>query len=373
LVVGHRRHLELAAVNGEAVEWDGSLGSLDGLLEGYGEGEAVLLASGDPDLFGLGSSLLVQLGAEAVDVEPAVSSFQLALARAGVPVAGTALLTVHGRPLAAAVGPALGARRSAILTDLHNHPGVVIAALREAGMESSARVVVAELLGGPEERIREGTLADPPERPFDALAVLVVDRQGSRGDGWGRPESEYGIDGDMVTKGEVRAIALAALDPASEDVIWDLGSASGSVAIEAGRRAIRGAVYAVERRSDRFQALQSNLSRHGSWNVEAILADAGQAMGGLPPPDAVFLGCGPQLMAAAVVSIRRRAAPIRGRLVANLASLESVIEALTLCRSLGLEPRICQVQVSRGRDLGGRLGWEALNPVHILSVEVGRQ
>jgi hypothetical protein len=30
------------------------------------------------------------------------------------------------------------------------------------------------------------------------------------------------------------------------------------------------------------------------------------------------------------------------------------------------------VAIARGRDLGGRLGWEALNPVQILSARVPR-
>ena len=39
----------------------------------------------------------------------------------------------------------------------------------------------------------------------------------------------------MITKAEVRALALAALGPGTGDLVWDVGCGSGSVAIECAR------------------------------------------------------------------------------------------------------------------------------------------
>jgi precorrin-6Y C5,15-methyltransferase (decarboxylating) len=247
-------------------------------------------------------------------------------------------------------------------------------ALREAGIEPAARLVVCERLGGPGERVREGTLANPPAGPFDALSVVVVDRLAAPGPGLGRPETEYEHEAGQVTKSEVRAIALAALDPGPDDVLWDVGAGSGSVAVEAGRLAQRGAVYAVERRPERAEQARRNAAC--SWNVEVLTGEASEVLPRLPAPDAVFLGGGGDAIGSLVELCARRigerSSPIAGRLVANLATLESLAEAVAALRRAGLEWRLSQVTVARGRDLAGRLGWEALNPVHVLCARVPR-
>src|SRR5579859_5573366 len=111
-VVGHALQLDLAGVDGRGVAWDGAFESLEAILGALPEEGTVVLASGDPNLFGLAASLIERRGAAAIDVEPAVSSLLQALARAAVPAAGAALLSAHGRSIAAAAGQALAARRA---------------------------------------------------------------------------------------------------------------------------------------------------------------------------------------------------------------------------------------------------------------------
>ena len=375
VIVGADRHL--AMVEGcpaDRVRWDGAPDHLCELLDSHAGAAVVVLASGDPNLFGIGATLVDRLGGEAVDVEPSVSSLQLALARARVPAAGAALLSAHGRPLPTAAGQAAAFRRSAILTDGDHGPGAVAAALREAGVESAARLVVCERLGGRDERVRVGTVGRPPQAPFDRLSVVVVDRRAAPGPWVGRPEEEYEHDAGQVTKAEVRAVVLAALDPGPEDVVWDVGAGSGSVAVEAGRLAARGAVYAVERRPERAEQARRNAAR--SWNVEVLTGEAREVLPRLPPPDAVFLGGGGDEVGALVdlclERLRQRSSPVPGRLVAGLATLESVLEATRALGRTGVEWRLSQVSVARGRELGGRLGWEALNPVHVLAARIAR-
>src|SRR6202011_6081326 len=222
----------------------------------------------------------------------------------------------HGRPLLLAAGRAAASRQAAILTDPGNDPAAVVAALRDAGGEEDARLVVCERLGAPHERVREGTIAAPPAGPFDALSVVVLDRRAAPGPGLGRPEEEYEHVADQVTKAEVRAIALAALDPGPEDVVWDVGAGSGSVAIEAGRLALGGAVYAVERLPERAEQARRNAAR--SWNVEILTGEALELLPGLPAPDAVFLGGGGDQIGSLVElclgRLHERSSPIPGRL-----------------------------------------------------------
>ena len=375
VIVGTERHLALLdGCSARRVTWDGAPAHLQPLLAGHESEPTALLASGDPNLFGIGTVLVEQLGPGAVDLEPSVSSLQLALARARVPMAATALLSAHGRSLAAAAGRAAASRRSAILTDPERDPAALASALRLAGVEADARLVVCERLGGPDERVREGSVGAPPGPPFDALAVVVVDRLAAPGPGLGRPEAEYEHEAGQVTKPEVRAIVLAALDPGPEDVVWDVGAGSGSVAVEAARLAASGAVYAIERRPERADQMRRNAAR--SWNVEVLVGEALAVLPGLPAPDAVFLGGGGRaigsLVELSVRGLRERRSPLPGRLVVGLSTLESVLEATAALRRARLAWRLSQVSIARGRELGGRLGWEAMNPVHVLSAEVRR-
>ena len=54
-------------------------------------------------------------------------------------------------------------------------------------------------------------------------------------DGWALPEGAFDHRDSMVTKAEVRALVLAHLAPRTGSVVWDLGSGSGSVAVECAR------------------------------------------------------------------------------------------------------------------------------------------
>lgn len=375
VLIGAERHLTMvSSCSGRKVLWDGVLDHLVGLLRQEGGGSTVVLASGDPNLFGVGATLVERLGREEVDIEPSVSSLQLALARARVPATAAALLSAHGRPLADAAGQAAAVRRAAILTDTTNDPVAVAAALLHWGVEPQARLVVCERLGGPQERVREGMVADPPAAPFDPLAIVVLDRLAAPGPGLGRPEYEYEHEAGQITKSEIRAIVVATLDPGLEDVVWDVGTGSGSVAIEAGRLAARGVVYAVERRPERAEQALRNAA--ASWNVEVLTGEAAEVLPDLPAPDAVFLGGGGEqighLVKLSLARLGERSSPVPGRLVATLTTLESVLEATGVLRGAGLEWRLSQVSVARGRELAGRLAWEALNPVHVLATKVAR-
>ena len=144
--------------------------------------------------------------------------------------------------------------------------------------------------------------------------------------------------------------------------------------MEAGRLAPHGAVYAVERRPERAEQARRNAA--WSWNIEVLTGEASELLPRLPAPDAVFLGGGGDAIGSlAELCLRRlgeHPAQIAGRLVASLATLESLAEAVASLRRAGLEWRLSQVTIARGRDLAGRLGWEALNPVQILSARVPR-
>ncbi|MEW2147264.1 precorrin-6y C5,15-methyltransferase (decarboxylating) subunit CbiE, partial [Micromonospora vinacea] len=178
LVVGAARHL--AAVPVPAGADTITLGPLAPALRRLAEAvdagvPAVVLASGDPGLFGIVRRL--RAAGLPLRVVPAVSSVAAAFARAGLPWDGAAVVTAHGRDPRAAVNACRALPLVAVLTA----PGAGAAELGAGLIGWSRRLLVAEHLGAAAERIRAvtpeqaaaGTWADP--HVLLSLADVVVD------------------------------------------------------------------------------------------------------------------------------------------------------------------------------------------------------
>ena len=171
----------------------------------------------------------------------------------------------------------------------------------------------------------------------------------------------------QITKREVRAVSLYLLGLRSDSVVWDIGAGTGSVAIEAGRIAHRGSVYAVERHSDSIALLRRNVERLADCNVKVVHGEAPQALEGLPDPDSVFVGgSGGQLAGTLDAAITRL--KHGGRLVVNLAALERTSEVYHLLRDKGMVVELSSINASRGKEMpDGTVRLEALNPVFIVA------
>ena len=158
----------------------------------------------------------------------------------------------------------------------------------------------------------------------------------------------------MITKAEVRAVALGKLALPATGVVWDVGAGSGSVAVECARLAPGLRVYAVERRRDDVERLRQNSSGTG---VVVVEGEAPEVLAELPDPDRVFVGGGGLNVLEFVMGRLRP----DGVVVATYAALDRAAAAAT---RLG---HVVQVAVSRGAPLGGSgaLRLAAENPVFV--------
>jgi precorrin-6Y C5,15-methyltransferase (decarboxylating) len=317
----------------------------------------VVLASGDPLLYGIGATLVRELGRDQVRILPAVSSVALAFARLGVPWHDATVLSAHGRPLEGIVPAALASAKLAVLTDDRATPPAIAQALIAAGMED-CRAAVCERLGEPGERILNTTLHALPGQRFDRLNVLVLLREPEAPRlVFGRPDEDFESVRGQVTKAEVRAVALARLRLPPAGVLWDVGAGSGALAIEAARLMPRGAVYAIERDPEQRACLARNVERHSAHNVHVVEGEAPEALPGLPRPGAVFLGGSGGRLAELLEALPRP-------FVANLAVLEHVNTVLQRFPTATLT----QLSVSRSSPIGGGHRLASLNPVFIVEV-----
>ncbi|HLZ72423.1 MAG TPA: precorrin-6y C5,15-methyltransferase (decarboxylating) subunit CbiE [Dehalococcoidia bacterium] len=347
-----------------------NIAALGDLLEAsVGRRRAVVLASGDPCFYGVGPLLAQRLGRERVCIHPVAGSVALAFARLGLPWQDAAVLSAHGRPLASILPRALCGRLLAILTDAENTPARVAEALRRAGMEN-ARAAVCERLGGSAERLVHGRLDDIARQEFDPLNLLVIDRESCPSadrPGFGLDESSYESERGQITKAEVRAITLSKLEPWRHALVWDIGSGSGSLAIELAGQMPHGRLIAIEPDPAQLTVMRRNLARYPRSNLTLIAGAAPEALAGLPAPDGVFIGgSGGALLEV----LRTSAGALRpgGRLVANFTLLESVAEWQAFAGERGWPAQMVQVSIARGAPLGGGTHLSPLGPVFVASL-----
>lgn len=130
----------------------------------------------------------------------------------------------------------------------------------------------------------------------------------------------------MITKFEVRALALARLGPRTGDLVWDVGAGSGSVAVECAR--FGAAAIAVEKSADGVGRVRANALAHGV-DVQTVHGSAPAALSQLPDPDAVFVGGGGRELPAVVTACARRATRTVVVSVAALDRVPAVREALS--------------------------------------------
>ncbi len=365
LVAGGRRHLDQVAVPAGATV--SVMGDVAQAIEAVARhnGDVAVLASGDPGFFGIVRAL-GERGLE-VRVIPAVSSIALAFAEAGLSWDDALVVSAHGRPL----GPVAAACRAHSKVAVLTAPGSGPAELGAALAGSGRRLTVASSLGGPEQNVVEVSAEQAAATTWPQPAVVLVVDPGapsSRGwiaggqrvpDGWALSEQAFDHRDSMVTKLEVRALVLARLAPRTGSVVWDLGSGSGSVAVEC---ATFGAdVVAVERDAESCARITANATAHGVTVdvVEGVMPDA---LDGLREADSIFLGGGGLRVLEAALKIGHPT-----RVVAALAALERVAPVLETLAQQGFSASGSQIAASRLAALpDGTHRLAATNPVFVL-------
>jgi precorrin-6Y C5,15-methyltransferase (decarboxylating) len=263
--------------------------------------------------------------------------------------------------------------KTAVLTGPGAGPAELGAELAYRSAERT--LVVATALGDPEhERIERMTPAQAAARAWDAVSVvLCLDEKralspaqrtisgATQPDRWALEESRFEHRDSMITKFEVRALALARLGPRTGDLVWDIGAGSGSVAVECAR--FGAAVVAVEKTSDGVERIRVNAAAHGV-DVRAVHGAAPTVLSHLADPDAVFIGGGGAELPAIVTACARRA---RRTVVVALAALDRVPAVRGALAAAGFASEGVLLHSSRLAPLPGdvtRLA--AANPVFLL-------
>jgi precorrin-6B C5,15-methyltransferase / cobalt-precorrin-6B C5,C15-methyltransferase len=331
----------------------------------------VVLASGDPNFYGVGPLVVRVLGAEQVVIHPNLTAVQTACARLRMPWQDATVISLHGRSwerLAEALGqpgPLL------IYTDPVHSPGEIARFLLARG-QGQARFCVLEDLGQPTERVTWMAVTEAQEQEFSPMNLVVVLREPGEMNParpalhLGLPEAALVHQAGLITKAEVRAVVLAKLVLGPGQILWDVGAGCGSVGLEASLLIPGGKIFAVERHPERAAQIAANRDRYRVGNLEVVCAPAPVGLAPLPAPHRVFVGGGGPEIGAIIQEAVRRLAP-GGRVVVTAALLETLDAARKALEQAGWEVEVVQVQVSRSHPLAGGTTLQALNPVWVVT------
>ncbi len=328
VVIGGARHLALAdrLITGERRVWNSPIADTMPGLHALGPSPVVALASGDPFCFGVGPMLVEGLQAEEWRCVPAPSSLSLACARLGWAQQDVAVISFCGRPIAPlALLLQPGTRILALSAD-STTPADAAAFLEARGFGPS-EIVLLEALGGPSERIRHATaggfaLDDPHALNLLAITVRPLPDTPIMPLSSGLDDDAFAHDG-QITKQEIRATTLAALAPRRGDLLWDIGTGSGSIAIEWLRHHSSLQAIAIERDGERGARAAGNAQRLGVPRLLLIEGAAPSALEDLPAPDAIFIGGGAQ--SPGLIDTAWTALRAGGRMVINAVTIETEV------------------------------------------------
>ncbi|WP_136656466.1 precorrin-6y C5,15-methyltransferase (decarboxylating) subunit CbiE [Nitratireductor sp. XY-223] len=363
-------HLDLPRLgldNCEIVPWTMGVGpTLDFLEERRGT-PVTILATGDPMFFGIGATMRRRVGADEMLVIPSPSGFSLAAARMGWGLSDVACISLHGRAVAGLQPHILPGNRVLSLTSVGRTVHEAAELLVSRGYGGSV-LTVLEHMGGETERTvvttadEVGAFDSETERfaDFNVLAIECVASEGAAvlPPVPGLPDDAFVHDGQL-TKREVRAVTLSALQPCPQAVLWDIGAGCGSVSIEWMRAAQGARAVAIEAESERRAMIAENATRLGTPRLKIVWGRAPAEIADLDAPDAVFIGGG--LADKGVFEACWQALKPGGRLVANTVTLENEARLTALHAEFG--GSLTRIAVSRAQEIGSYRGWKPFMPV----------
>ncbi|WP_260260309.1 precorrin-6y C5,15-methyltransferase (decarboxylating) subunit CbiE [Vibrio intestinalis] len=333
--------------------------------------QVVVLASGDPLFFGIGAMLNKRLSLKA-RVIPSLSSMQLACAELGWPWQEASFISLHGRERFGLTARLQSTELCALLTDGVNTPVSIAQHLLEFN-QLDWQVAVCEQLGSTQQRVRcysVEQLAQLNASEFDTLNIVMLKR-GTQ-ERWGG----FGIfshDDDfakkvpkrgLISKFAVRNQSVAWLRLGQSDTFWDIGSGSGSVAIELAKQAHHGEGWAIESEQECIEVIEQNLRSHSVDNVKIVHGKAPEFLHSFSRPNGVFIG-GSRGEMSAILSTSWEALLDKGRIVVSAVTLETQQQVQQWAEQNQLQYQLQVINISNAQPLAGYQRLQADNPVYL--------
>ena len=347
--------------------------------KGYGYNEklrAAILFSGDTGFYSGAGKLYEELLREmkagrltaTVKIYPGISCVSYLAAKLGCSWQDAAIISIHGRTANIPEAVRTNGRTFLLVSGLEDMKALG-SILIKAGMKE-VKIYVGYQLSYPEEQIMVLSPADCSALEEEGLYVCLIENNnaGNRFLTHGLPDRVFLRDKVPMTKEEIREISICKLRLYQNGVLYDIGSGTGSIAVECAGLSEHLQVYAIDKKREAAGLTEDNRLKHNLNNITVIEGEAPEVFNGLPAPTHAFLGGSSGNMKDILEKLYEKNP--RLHVVINAITLETISEVTALLSILPVENQeIVQVQVSRANTLGRYHLMQAENPVYIISFD----
>lgn len=360
---------------------DDILPKLKELSEGinFGCKRAVILFSGDTGFYSGATKLkeaLDKQGGYKVTILPGISSISALSAKLGETWQDGVILSTHGIAediwMPKLIQSVRNNAKVFVLTSGSKDVRAIGSLLQDVEEDSASKFMV--YVGNnlyANEKLSTLTSDKCSNYNEDGLCTLLI--KNSRPDNKrlvpGLSDSQFIRDKVPMSKEEIRALSLCKLGLTANAVCYDIGSGSGSVAVEMGLIDSSVQVYAIELKEDACQLIEKNIKKHNLKNVHLISGTAPEALNGLPAPTHVFIGGSGGRLDEIVNTIRAFGQTVQ--VVINSVTIETISEINTVLKNYQIQDAdVVQVAVAKAKRAGEYNILQGQNPVYIVSFTI---
>lgn len=294
---GGKRHYELVKPYlPKDHHWIEISGKMEALIQQYKTVKVavVVFASGDPFFYGFGNTLQRLLPGAKLKAFPYFNSIQLLCHKTQSNYNNLTSISVHGRDWSA-LDTALINRTELIgvLTDHKKTPAEIARRMLQYGFDNYT-ITVGEALDGDTEHIEQLDLAACTTKTHHTLNCVLLKQTTPKEKPFGIPDTAFiplPNRANMITKMPVRLSTISALALQHKSVFWDIGSCTGSIAIEAKQHFPHVRITAFEKRAECSTIIQQNTERFSTPGIDIIIDDFFHLnLDNFEIPDVVFIG-----------------------------------------------------------------------------------
>lgn len=342
--------------------------------------KVTILFSGDSGFYSGCQSLYRALAREVEEgrlkaslrILPGISSVAYLASCIGESYQDAVICSIHGKELPNLVSRIRTEKKLFLLMSGVKDVNRLGEMLLAAGLEA-CRVWVGYQLSYPRQQIRKLTPKECCEVAEEGLYICCIKNPNAvpATVTHGIRDAEFIRDKVPMTKEEVRQVSICKLRLHKRAVVYDIGSGTGSIAIEMAGLSQDIQVYAIERKLDAVSLIEQNKQKFQLENITVVATEAPEGLDHLPTPTHAFIGGSGGRLKEILTALRNRNPGVR--VVINAISMETICELKEVLNLFEIKDAdIVQMQVSRAKEVGVYHLMQAENPVWICAFDMDK-
>lgn len=343
----------------------------------YEDKNVVILFSGDSGFYSGCQSLYRSLRAETesgaldadISIMPGISSIAYLAACTGESYQDAKICSIHGRKQANLADIIRHNSKTFMLMSGVNDVNSLGQLLLDAGLNQCIVIAGYELSYETQE-IMALTPIECVKLKKEGLYTCLIKNPnaGDRRLTHGKADSEFIRDKVPMTKEEVREVSICKLRLTDKALVYDIGSGTGSIAMEMAGLSPDLKVYAIERKPEAVALIKKNKEKFKLDNIEVIEAEAPEGLDELPKPTHVFIGGSGGNLNEILNTLYSMNDSMR--IVITAVSLETIAQIKDILSAYPIANEdIVELQVNRSKVIGKYHMMQAENPVWICSFD----